>query len=794
MSNKMDLNAILAVQLGRKNSVGSAGKSAYEIWLEQGNEGSEAEFLASLRSADALPYGGSKEWLEANGDPTQLYRIDGYVWGYTEASGWTGSDARFRVVGSEDSMTGEGGTPYLLRQGDTGTVYAFTPASGDAGIPQYDSLPEMSDNGEVSSGDVVACGGRKWSASLSEVVVQHNAYQPDTEIYDGFNKRINSVGSIVSHGGAYLTDYVAISYDESCICTISGIAELVQNYSSHIMIDFYDENKVKLHQISAGVCLMANSGASFASQFTGKLPVAFRPFAFDGNTKVTATQYIRIKLGIAADGTTVDGAACEGLVINLSTLNTTETRITWTDVGGYVPPIEAHWAATEETYAVIDGLSAEADSGDRAVYSADGYLYTYISGGGWMAQSRYVPPELSIDGELSDTSTFAVQNRVVTSAILAEQAKTRQNTAEITDLKGQVAGLAAGSGSVTLPDAWREAANVCVATIKSLQVGKHCVTFPFFSDNHQRLGDVGRLIAYVMKECGIPYAFFGGDCITSGAPVTTAPDDTFKAEAAKFDEVMAYIPAGRLCRVVGNHEHYLKYRTEASGSFLTHTYTRDQVYDEFLRGDGITQTKHYGEDGTYYYVDDLPSKVRFVVLNTNRKDMAGAGTEIIDATQLDWLQSTALSLSESGWGVVVFSHCPIANPYHANVSNAAEVIAAVNACTDATGANNKPVMIGWFSGHIHRDRVITSLLINGDDNPPYIGDPSIPLGFTQVTISSDNTAIAYENDDGTPSDTKHAVDGSDQSHAIDFVTINRVTGEVNLTRLGIGEDRSYFYK
>lgn len=797
MGNGMDMNAIFAAHIGRKYGSGVAGKSAYDLWLEQpGNEGkSEAEFLASLKSADALPYGGSKEWLEQNGDPARLYRIDGYIWCYIESNGWTRSDTQFLVVSSEEEMTGEGGTPYLLRGGDTGTVYAYTEASGDADVPVYDSLPET-----ANEGDIVAVGDRKYRASVSTVDVEHNAYDAGTA---AFNQRLNSGGEAKELGGALLLDYAKVSYDTDCILTIRGIEKLVKNYSSWFMVDYYDENKERIGQAAGGSLCMATSSINVnGSGFDGTLPLSCRLFVstLELPTGVENTGYVRIKLGIAADGTSISADDVEGLVVNFSTMNTTKTEAVWTDIGAYVPPVEAGWSATDETYTVIDSLSDTADSGDSAVYSADGYLYTYIAGSAWAQTSKYDPPALELDDELSDTSTFAVQNRVITSAILSEQAKTKQNTADITDLKGQVAELVEWGGSVTLPESddpdknWKAAADACVATVKSLQVGKNCVTFPFFSDNHQRLGEVGRLIAYVMKECDIPYAFFGGDCITSGAPVTTTPDDIFKAEAANFDVIMDHIPEGKLCRVIGNHEHYLKYRTETSGSILTHTYTRDQVYDVFLRGDGLTQAKHYGEDGTYYYVDDLPSKVRFVVLNTNRTDMAGAGTEIIDAVQLDWLQSTALSFGESGWGVVIFSHCPIANPYHANVSNAAEVIAAVNACTDASGADNKPVMIGWFSGHIHRDRMITSLLVNGEDIPPYIGDPSTPLGFTQITITSDNTSIAYEDDDGTASETKHAVDGSIHSHAIDFVTINRATGEVHLTRLGIGESRSYFYK
>lgn len=95
---------------------------------------------------------------------------------------------------------------------------------------------------------------------------------------------------------------------------------------------------------------------------------------------------------------------------------------------------------------------------------------------------------------------------------------------------------------------------------------------------------------------------------------------------------------------------------------------------------------------------------------------------------------------------------------------------------------NKADIVGWYSGHIHRDRIWTGAAINTKDDSE--GDA---MGFTQVTITSDHTSIAY--DDAT----KHTVAADDLSHAIDFVTINKGTRTVNITRLGIGEDRSYSY-
>ena len=43
-----------AIRNAGGGGTGADGKSAYEIWLEQGNSGTEQDFLASLKGADAV--------------------------------------------------------------------------------------------------------------------------------------------------------------------------------------------------------------------------------------------------------------------------------------------------------------------------------------------------------------------------------------------------------------------------------------------------------------------------------------------------------------------------------------------------------------------------------------------------------------------------------------------------------------------------------------------------------------------------------------------------------------------
>ena len=342
--------------------------------------------------------------------------------------------------------------------------------------------------------------------------------------------------------------------------------------------------------------------------------------------------------------------------------------------------------------------------------------------------------------------------------------KINQNASDIYEVGNRVTALETGSNTLTVPSFWQNAVDTCISKIKALQVGRNCVTFPFFSDNHQNNKYSGVLIAYIMKECNIPYCFYGGDSISNG---TIADEATMIAQDKAFDTMMSYVPNGRLCRAVGNHDGYWYDGTNK------YYYNRDQVYDLFLREESIAQNKHFGGEGTYYYIDDIASKVRWIVLDTNNAP--------VDDAQIAWVQNTALSFSESGWAVVFISHQPISNHYHSGITNAAAVVSAVV----STATSKSIPIIGWFSGHVHRDIITTKRLTGG--NGSNAGTEAGDLGFTQVIITSDHTGIAY--DDAT----KHTVANDDQSHAIDFVTINKSTRKVNITRLGIGSDRSYSY-
>lgn len=792
LSNKLDASAI------EQNT----GDSTEKVM-------SQSAVTAALEALTTLPYGGSKEWLEDNGDRAQLYQIDGYVWAYIDSTGWTRSGGQFLIVSSESEMTNEGGTEYLLRNGNSGTVYDYTEASGDSDVPVVDSIPETANDGDVitikptevsSTAEMTdtskqyALNGKVWIYGETEVEKEpENVFVPANAT---LNKRLATSG-LSNQKGGYVTDY--LEYDASTAS--SPIVWLPWDYNPNkaehgsfdYRAEYLDSSKTKLFMKYAQTMSNAADSVYIDKGDNGRYYCDLSKAqngnllsTISANSNVGSTRYIRLGLGTSKGATsiTVDDIADVEILFEKDRKIVTENAwaetdfsvgrkyeasvsgadVTWTDVGTYVEPTEASWDATAVTYDIIDSLRAAGEHRDSAVYSGDGYVYTYMTGAAWMQTSKYSAPTLSIDGELSLTSKNAIQNKVVAVAIDALDAKTKSNTSEINAINEKIANIEVGSDTVTIPSFWQSAVDACIAKIKALQVGRNCVTFPFFSDNHQRNGYAGILISHIMKECNIPYCFFGGDSISNGI---IADEATMIAQDKAFDTAMSYIPNGRFCRAVGNHDGFWNDGTNK------YYYNRDQIYDLFLREESIAQNKHFGGEGTYYYIDDIASKVRWIVMDTNNAP--------VDDAQITWVQNTALSFGESGWEVVFISHQPISNHYHAGITNAAAVVSAI-----VSTANTKNVpIVGWFSGHVHRDIISTKRLTGG--NGSNAGTEAGDLGFTQVIITSDHTGIAY--DDAT----KHTVANDDKSHAIDFVTINKATKTVNITRLGIGNDRSYTY-
>lgn len=726
-------------------------------------------------SLTTLPYGGSKEWLESNGDKSKLYQIGGFVWGYVESDGWTQSDTQFLVVLNENEMINEGGTEYLLRNGDEGIVYTYTEASGDADVTVYDSLPET-----ANEGDIVAVGGRKHRASVTtkEVPNYTNLAKTITEGY-----RISGSSGLAAEARATaVEDYIPAS---------SGDTVYIKGFGActDFQCGLYSSNKTIMS--AAKLNAQASYGTHAYDSTTG-----VASFTISDSSGASDIKFVRIS-GVLT-GTTDDVV----ITVNEKITTKTVTTVNWTDIGEYIPPIEAGWNATDETYTVIDSLAVTANSGDSAVYSANGYLYTYIRGSAWMQMSKYTAPT-TVDSELSTTSTNAIQNKAVARAIENVEAKTTTNAENILVLRNEVEALGGSNvnETVTIPSYWGNMVSTKTETVKKLQTagGKDSICFAWASDTHipdnegGRTTDIGKVMAAMLDNCEIPFAMLSGDINTRASYSTL---DAFEAVIKSVPEHLSPLwGTDRLLMALGNHDGCWGDST----GYYRHQFTPERMWQMYFRGQALDFRRVFSDDGLYFYVDNIAQKTRFIVLNSNfggeyAEDGNGwavnnrFGTSCYGQAQLDWFADVALDMPD-GYSAIITAHVPPNVTYTVDKAQFIGIVNAYNNKTTYSGSftgvngwtsnnvavdftNAKGEIIGVFTGHAHGDSIDTTTL-------------ACPL----LTILSAGASANEPYKDGAPIRTA----GTDTETSFDVVTINKATRTIYCTRVGAGSDREVNY-
>ena len=347
--------------------------------------------------------------------------------------------------------------------------------------------------------------------------------------------------------------------------------------------------------------------------------------------------------------------------------------------------------------------------------------------------------------------------------IIAAEEQIEENTARIEVLEK------ADNGSVALPDYWQTAADEAVAKVKALQdsIGKYAVNFVWFSDLHYgdynaKTKHFGKVCAYVMDKLEIPFAVNGGDTLTSAA---LSDKDTLLSYLESAKDLLSPIGDDRLMLIRGNHD-------DVYGSNYVNKVAPNTMWNRLHRFQANDFRRVFGGDGTYFYIDNIPQKIRFVFTNSHyySGDEIDSGTSKnmtsgFGAEQLAWLENTALNFDNSTWDVVVFTHVPPTdetinnNNYLSQLDDGEAFRAAVS--------NTNVGLIGVFSGHCHVDECVFDSTFN-------------QRVFTITTAG------------GTPYGGVSASDrvaGTTTEFAFDIVTVDRNSYTVYTTRVGYGSDR-----
>lgn len=357
----------------------------------------------------------------------------------------------------------------------------------------------------------------------------------------------------------------------------------------------------------------------------------------------------------------------------------------------------------------------------------------------------------------------------------------------------------APSASLSVPSYWKNMIEDKTNAVKALQAdgGKNSVSFVWASDthipnnDHAKTNDLGKLMAKMMDNCDIPFAMLTGDIGTRASLDTEAELEKSQEKIPKH--LAPLWGTDRLLLALGNHDGCYG----DSSCYYAKQFSPERMWDLYFRKQAFDERRVFSEDGTYFYIDNVAQKTRFIVLNSqfagkysvddnsiavnNRFSTSCYGQE-----QLDWLANVALDMP-AGYGAIIASHVPpnvtytvdkvqligIINAYCKKTTYSGSYTAGVDGWTNNSVnvdfSDAKGEIIAMFTGHVHQDTIDTKTL-------------ACPL----ITIIS---AGAQVNDGEIPERTF----GTDSETSFDVVTINRKTRTIYCTRVGWGEDRTVKY-
>ena len=206
------------------------------------------------------------------------------------------------------------------------------------------------------------------------------------------------------------------------------------------------------------------------------------------------------------------------------------------------------------------------------------------------------------------------------------------------------------------------------------EAGADGLVFIDFSDSHIELagegmngGNSGKIIRKIKEDCKIERVIYNGDA-TSNSPQET--EALCLKTMAKFDDIVE--PVGELFFMLGNHDG--AYGLPVGGVTYPYNITRQKRFNRTQQRNRQGITKVFGEDGTYFYVDDPCQQHRFIIMNTSDKpyNTNDNGTMVTECNtmkgfavrqpQIDFIIN-ALKTTPEGWTVTSHAHIVFNNAF-----------------------------------------------------------------------------------------------------------------------------------
>lgn len=368
-----------------------------------------------------------------------------------------------------------------------------------------------------------------------------------------------------------------------------------------------------------------------------------------------------------------------------------------------------------------------------------------------------------------------------------------------------------GSGQTTnqnvvVPAYWEGMITEKAQTVKTLQMegGRDSVSFVWASDTHipdnhtARTNSLGVLMAAMLDNCNIPFAVLSGDI---GTRASYATEESLTSMMEQIPKHLSPLwGTDRLLVALGNHDGCYGDANE----YYKKQLSTEEMWEWYFREQTLDFRRVFSSDGSYFYVDNVPQKMRFIVLNSQYGGVYAVdenGWAVNDRfsiscygqEQLEWLANEALNMPD-GYGAVIVTHvppqmvdstdtqyytvdcaqlCGVIDAYNNHDTFSGSYSAGVdgwsNSVINVDFTDAKGEIIAVFAGHVHCDSVdITTLTC-----------PVITVISAGAPVNSgENPTREF---------------GTDTETSFDVVTINRKTRTIYCTRVGAGEDRVVKY-
>ena len=282
-----------------------------------------------------------------------------------------------------------------------------------------------------------------------------------------------------------------------------------------------------------------------------------------------------------------------------------------------------------------------------------------------------------------------------------------------------------------------------IRTLMTNAAGNYDAFF-FISDIHWEINQQHSpaLIKYLKDKLNIPRLFNGGDNYDKWSQYYIT--DFFKMLDLGFGENNHY-------NVTGNHEYKGTYMTDPIVWLYLNSNKTDIVIGDAGR--------------SYYYVDNKPQKIRYIILNVYANSANGEDASVyFEEAQQNWFRDVALNL-ENGWKAIVFTHVikEIANTTNVlyNVQGVTEEIYSI--CDNYSGNGE---IIAIFAGHTHRDRITHTT-----------------GGIPVIITACDKNGLWYDGQ-GNPDIYETRASGTIAEQAFDVVIVDKRNRLISAVRIG----------